>query len=322
MDETRAGRGGSGAVRCSQRWGEPRRWAWGLLSNPWSRAVPSCSLRPHPNGTRRDAAAACLRVTSTLRLPSPPGGRRGAQNPVWLCLLPAPSSTRAPSPPCLPAAPRRACTPPALHPRPQLRFPSLRVISFLVFWPRSGKPSPVLLSPGVRWPAVERGWLLGAAPGAGVAHALPAWARAPAAHPRGRLCRCSRAAPTLLGFVHFGLAGGIQEGDASPSPLLPRGGMLQLLAPALPLHASPAIPAPLLLVWCWGRGAQSTALMGGSQGRELQALPEEMQTHPRALGVGESSVDAEGKGVFVRLVMEEENPKHFPGVLGAGKNLE
>lgn len=41
------------------------------------------------------------------------------------------------------------------------------------------------------------------------------------------------------------------------------------------------------------------------------------------LGVGESLVAAEGKGMFVRLVMEEENPKHFPGVLGAGKeNLE
>lgn len=107
-----------------------------------------------------------------------------------------------------------------------------------------------------------------------------------------------------------------------PALCFPGGRMLQLLAPALPLHASPAIPTPLLLVRCWGWGARSTALTGGSQGRELQALPEEMQTHPRALGVGESSVDAEGKGVFVRLAMEEENPKHFPGVLGAGKNLE
>lgn len=78
---------------------------------------------------------------------------------------------------------------------------------------------------------------------------------------------------------------------------------------------------------CWhGAGdgeLEAQPSQGGSQGRELQALPEEMQTHPRALGVGESSVDAEGKGVFVRLAMEEENPKHFPGVLGAGKeNLE
>lgn len=48
--------------------------------------------------------------------------------------------------------------------------------------------------------------------------------------------------------------------------MLPRGGMLQLLAPALPLHASPAIPTPLLLVRCWGRGAQSTALTGGVPG--------------------------------------------------------
>lgn len=79
-----------------------------------------------------------------------------------------------------------------------------------------------------------------------------------------------------------------------------------------------------LSCWCGAGDGELEAQpsQGGSQGRELQALPEEMQTHPRALGVGESSVDAEGKGMFVRLVMEEENPKHFPGVLGAGKNLE
>lgn len=74
---------------------------------------------------------------------------------------------------------------------------------------------------------------------------------------------------------------------------------------------------------CWrgpGEGEFiAQPLQRGSQRRELWALPGETQIHPRALGVGESLTDAGGKGMFLRLVVEEENSKRFPGALGAGK---
>lgn len=87
-------------MRCSQRWGEPRRWAWGLLSNPWSRALlfAKATSQRDPTGRGCSVFAGHLHAKA-----SQPSRREAWSSKSCLALPSACSQLHQSSRPALPA---------------------------------------------------------------------------------------------------------------------------------------------------------------------------------------------------------------------------